>query len=90
MAGLVFCNIKMTDTSNEYYRTLNSLEEARLYTYNWTYYTPDSVIEKFEKEYKTSGSWYSVEDLVHTEIMDDPGPALALYNDAWFNSIRVK
>jgi len=22
-----------------------------LYIYNWTYYTPDSVIEKFEKEY---------------------------------------
>jgi len=23
----------------------------KLYIYNWTYYTPDSVIEKFEKEY---------------------------------------
>ncbi|MDR0400538.1 MAG: spermidine/putrescine ABC transporter substrate-binding protein, partial [Treponema sp.] len=23
----------------------------RLYIYNWTYYTPDSVIEKFEQEY---------------------------------------
>jgi len=26
----------------------------RLYIYNWTYYTPDSVIEKFEKEYNVS------------------------------------
>jgi len=25
--------------------------KERLYIYNWTYYTPDSVIEKFEKEY---------------------------------------
>jgi spermidine/putrescine transport system substrate-binding protein len=24
---------------------------AKLYVYNWTYYTPDSIIEKFEKEY---------------------------------------
>jgi spermidine/putrescine transport system substrate-binding protein len=24
---------------------------GRLYIYNWTYYTPDSVIEKFEEEY---------------------------------------
>lgn len=24
----------------------------KLYIFNWTYYTPDSVIEKFEKEYK--------------------------------------
>lgn len=26
-------------------------EKEKLYIYNWTYYTPDSVIEKFEKEY---------------------------------------
>jgi spermidine/putrescine transport system substrate-binding protein len=26
-------------------------ESGKLYIYNWTYYTPDSVIEKFEKEY---------------------------------------
>jgi spermidine/putrescine transport system substrate-binding protein len=26
-------------------------EEAKLYIYNWTYYCPDSIIEKFEKEY---------------------------------------
>ena len=25
--------------------------KQKLYIYNWTYYTPDSVIEKFEKEY---------------------------------------
>ncbi len=26
-------------------------KSKKLYIYNWTYYTPDSVIEKFEKEY---------------------------------------
>ena len=26
-------------------------KRERLYIYNWTYYTPDSVIEKFEKEF---------------------------------------
>ena len=26
-------------------------ENKKLYIYNWTYYTPDSVIQKFEKEY---------------------------------------
>ena len=25
--------------------------KEKLYIFNWTYYTPDSVIEKFEKEY---------------------------------------
>jgi spermidine/putrescine transport system substrate-binding protein len=27
-------------------------DKNRLYIYNWTYYTPESVIEKFEQEYK--------------------------------------
>ncbi len=29
----------------------NKAEAKKLYIFNWTYYTPDSVIEKFEKEY---------------------------------------
>jgi len=29
-------------------------KKQRLFIYNWTYYTPDTVIEKFEKEYKVS------------------------------------
>lgn len=28
-----------------------SAKSKKLYIFNWTYYTPDSVIEKFEKEY---------------------------------------
>ena len=38
---------------------------------------------------KTGVSWYSAEDLFDTELVDDIGTALDLYNDAWFNSIRV-
>ena len=34
-------------------------------------------------------TWYQVEDIVDTELKDDLGEALELYNDAWFNSIRV-
>jgi spermidine/putrescine transport system substrate-binding protein len=29
-------------------------KKQRLFIFNWTYYTPDTVIEKFEKEYKVS------------------------------------
>ncbi len=29
----------------------NSTTSKKLYVYNWSYYTPDSVIESFEKEY---------------------------------------
>ena len=38
---------------------------------------------------KTGPSWYQPEDLVKTELKEDVGAALELYNDAWFNSIRA-
>ena len=41
------------------------------------------------RRYKTGDAWYSAEDLLNTELKIDLGPVLDLYNDAWFNSIRV-
>jgi len=41
------------------------------------------------RKFKSGVSLYSENDLVNTELKDDLGPALGLYNDAWFNSIRV-
>lgn len=38
---------------------------------------------------KTGNMWYASEDLVNTELKDDLGESLELYNDAWFNSIRI-
>ena len=29
-------------------------KSSQLFIYNWTYYTPDTVIEKFEQEYQVS------------------------------------
>jgi len=41
------------------------------------------------RQFKQGSSWYSAEDLLNVELKKDLGPALDLYNDAWFNSIRV-
>ena len=41
------------------------------------------------RQHKTGPSWYEIEDLTGLELKDDLGAALQLYNDAWFNSIRV-
>jgi spermidine/putrescine transport system substrate-binding protein len=38
---------------------------------------------------KTGPAWYEAEDLVITELKDDLGNTLELYNNAWFSSIRV-
>jgi len=39
--------------------------------------------------HKTGDSWYSAEDLSSVELKNDLGPVLDIYNDAWFNSIRI-
>jgi spermidine/putrescine transport system substrate-binding protein len=41
------------------------------------------------RQHKKGPSWYELEDLYSMELKDDLGSTLELYNDAWFNSIRV-
>jgi spermidine/putrescine transport system substrate-binding protein len=41
------------------------------------------------RQYQKREPLYTVEALADTEIKYDLGPALDLYNDAWFNSIRI-
>jgi len=41
------------------------------------------------RQYKTGVSLYSEAELQNTELVNDLGPELDLYSDAWFNSIRV-
>jgi len=41
------------------------------------------------REHKTGPSWYSADDLSNVELKKDLGASLDLYNDAWFNSIRI-
>ena len=41
------------------------------------------------RRYLEGPTWYQQEDIVNTELKNDLGNALDLYNDAWFNYIRV-
>jgi spermidine/putrescine transport system substrate-binding protein len=41
------------------------------------------------RQFKQASPIYTAEELVNTELKDDLGETLELYNDAWFNSIRV-
>ena len=41
------------------------------------------------RQLKTGGNWYTAEDIAGVELKYDLGAALDLYNEAWFNSIRV-
>ncbi|HCC36606.1 MAG TPA: spermidine/putrescine ABC transporter substrate-binding protein [Treponema sp.] len=41
------------------------------------------------REFKKDPPLYQAEELANTEIKDDVGAGLELFNDAWFNSIRI-
>jgi len=41
------------------------------------------------RQRKQGPSWYEIEELAETELKDDLGDSLNLYNDAWFNIIRA-
>jgi len=41
------------------------------------------------RQYLEGPTWYQQTDIVNTELKNDLGDALGLYNDAWFNYIRV-
>ncbi|MDR2392984.1 MAG: extracellular solute-binding protein [Treponema sp.] len=41
------------------------------------------------RQYQKVTPYYRTEDLAATELKDDLGAALDLYNNAWFNSIRI-
>jgi spermidine/putrescine transport system substrate-binding protein len=41
------------------------------------------------RAFKTGEAWYSEEELANVELKKDLGATLQLYNDAWFNLIRV-
>jgi spermidine/putrescine transport system substrate-binding protein len=41
------------------------------------------------RKLKTGNSWYTETELENVEVKKDIGDKLELYNDAWFNSIRI-
>jgi spermidine/putrescine transport system substrate-binding protein len=41
------------------------------------------------RQFKKGKAWYSAQDLLNTELVEDLGELMDLYNDAWFNSIRI-
>jgi spermidine/putrescine transport system substrate-binding protein len=41
------------------------------------------------RQLKKGDSWYSPDALLNTELVNDLGPSIDLYNDAWFNVIRA-
>ncbi len=51
MIVLLFVSLVFTISCSKEETSSSKRSSKTLYLYNWTYYTPESIIEKFEKEY---------------------------------------
>ena len=71
---------------------LSSCGGSRLKIYNWTYYTPDSVIEKFEKEYKVRIIYdqFASNEELYAKIKASGGGYDIIFPSGDFVSIMIK
>ena len=71
------------------HKFINFIHQPEIYAEFVDFFNFPSTVNVPARQYKESDSWYTTEDLANTELIGDPGPALDLYNDAWFNSIVI-
>ena len=90
LAALIF--IQTTACSRQEKNQGDATAENRLYIYNWTYYTPDSVIEKFEEEYNVTvyyDEFASNEDM-YAKIKSGGGGYDIVFPSADYVSIMIQ
>jgi spermidine/putrescine transport system substrate-binding protein len=83
------CILKGSKNNELAHRFIDFIHRPEIYAEFADYFGFPAAVNIPARQLKKGISWYSMEDLVNTEIKNDLGEALELYNDAWFNSIRV-
>jgi spermidine/putrescine transport system substrate-binding protein len=83
------CILKGAKNIDLAYKFIDFIHRPEIYAEFVDFFGFPATVNIPAREYKTGNSWYQISDLVNTELKNDLGEALELYNDAWFNSIRV-
>ncbi|GHV67589.1 spermidine/putrescine ABC transporter substrate-binding protein [Spirochaetia bacterium] len=83
------CILKGAKNVETAYNFINFIHRPEIYAEFVDYFGFPATVNIPARELKTGPSWYTPEELTNTELKDDLGDSLELYNDAWFNSIRV-
>jgi spermidine/putrescine transport system substrate-binding protein len=83
------CILKGAKQSDLAYQFIDFIHRPEIYAEFCDAFGFPSTVNIPARTLKTGPSWYQAEELSTTELKDDVGPALELYNDAWFDSIRV-
>jgi spermidine/putrescine transport system substrate-binding protein len=83
------CILKGAKNLDAAYKFIDFIHRPEIYAEFCDYFGFPATVNVPARALKRGDSWYSFEELANTELKDDLGGALELYNTAWFDSIRV-
>ena len=83
-----FCILKGAKNKELAHKFIDFIHRPEIYAEFCYYFGFPSTVNVPARQYIVGPSYYQAEDIAHTELKEDLGDALELYNDAWFNSIR--
>jgi spermidine/putrescine transport system substrate-binding protein len=83
------CILKGSKNIDLAHKFIDFIHRPEIYAEFVDYFGFPATVNIPARQHKNGNSWYELEDLVNTELKDDIGEGLELYNDPWYNLIRV-
>ena len=83
------CILKGAKNKELAHKFINFIHKPEIYAEFCDEFGFPATVNIPARELLEGPTWYQRDDILHTELKDDLGEALELYNNAWFNSIRV-
>jgi spermidine/putrescine transport system substrate-binding protein len=71
------------------HKFIDFIHRPEIYAEFTDYFGFPATVNVPARDMKTAAPYYTAEELLRTELKDDLGEELELYNNAWFNSIRI-
>ena len=83
------CILKGAKNKEMAHKFINFIHRPDIYAEFCDFFGFPATVNVPARQYIEGPTWYQAEDIVDTELKDDLGDVLELYNDAWFNFIRA-
>jgi spermidine/putrescine transport system substrate-binding protein len=83
------CIMSGSKHSNAAHAFINFIHRPEIYAEFLNYFHFPAAVNPSAAEFIDGPTIYTAEDLAPTEVKEDVGDALDIYNDVWFNKIRI-
>jgi spermidine/putrescine transport system substrate-binding protein len=83
------CILKGAKNIDLAYKFIDFIHRPQIYAEFADYFGFPATANVPARQFQKVTPYYRADDLINTELKDDLGAELELYNDAWFNSIRI-